>query len=157
MTQIIDTVDAAAISRILAASWREAYRGMVPQSFLDSLSDDAWTERFQAWFEAKEVSALLLLEDGKPAGTASFLLSGEIRTLYILPEKWRRGYGSKLLKAVCDRLRPVRKDAYVWVLRENERARRFYQDFGFSPNGEDIEFTVGGKVLTDLKYCIQWQ
>ncbi|HEX3025693.1 MAG TPA: GNAT family N-acetyltransferase, partial [Clostridia bacterium] len=40
--------DAPEISRIYAASWRRAYRGMVPQEYLDQLKDknDHWTGKF---------------------------------------------------------------------------------------------------------------
>ena len=38
--------DAAAISRIHAAGWKFAYRGMVPQDYLDALRDDHWEQLF---------------------------------------------------------------------------------------------------------------
>ena len=34
--------DALAVSRVYAASWRAAYRGIVPQAFLDEMAEDRW-------------------------------------------------------------------------------------------------------------------
>ena len=39
--------DAAAVARVHARSWRVAYRGLVPDAYLDGLSDDTWRERWE--------------------------------------------------------------------------------------------------------------
>jgi hypothetical protein len=38
--------DAAAIAALQVRSWRTAYRGIVPDAFLDGLAEDAWLERW---------------------------------------------------------------------------------------------------------------
>ena len=42
--------------------------------------------------------------------------------------------------------------AYLWVLRENERARRFYAAAGFSGNGDLYTVEIEGKLLTDDRF-----
>ena len=39
------TIDDAGIGRVHAESWRGAYRGIVPNDFLDSIDVDEWSER----------------------------------------------------------------------------------------------------------------
>ncbi len=38
--------DAAAIAALQVRSWQAAYRGIVPDAFLDDLTEDAWRERW---------------------------------------------------------------------------------------------------------------
>ena len=41
--------DVKAISRIHALSWKSAYKGIVPQAYLDELKEDFWVQAFEAW------------------------------------------------------------------------------------------------------------
>ena len=153
-------VDIPALSLIHARSWKEAYRGMVPQEYLDSLSDDRWEPMLRAWLAAGN-HALMLLEDGLPVGCCTYGAAreerfagwGEIVSLYLLPGYIGRGYGQALLQAV---LQDMEKIGYqkitLWVLRENRRARRFYRKNGFAQNGERCHSEAGGKQLTELRY-----
>ena len=65
-----------------------------------------------------------------------------------------RGYGTKLMEEVLRRLSgqgylPV----FLFVLRENENARRFYEKMGFAWDGthEDIPFPPD-TICVDLRY-----
>ena len=43
---------------------------------------------------------------------------------------------------------------FLYVLRENDRARRFYEKHGFFWDGHSLEVTLTqDTVLTDLRYC----
>ena len=39
--------DAAAIARVHVASWRTTYRGLLPDDFLSSLSEESYTDRWR--------------------------------------------------------------------------------------------------------------
>lgn len=154
------TADIPDISRIYARSWKAAYRGMVPQPYLDRLPDGHWVEAFTGWFSEGLYEALLICDGQIPVGCAAFGPSrdekcpgpqwAEIQSLYLLPEYIDRGYGKALFGAVLSALETAGFEAaYLWVLRENERARRFYAAAGFSGNGDLYTVEIEGKLLTD--------
>lgn len=154
------TDDIPVLSRIHAQSWKEAYRGMVPQEYLDSLADDRWEPMLRAWLAAGN-HALVMLEDGLPVGCCTYGAAreehftgwGEIVSFYLLPSHIGRGHGQALLQAV---LQDLENNGYqkvtLWVLRENRRARRFYRKNGFIQNGDICHSEAGGKQLTELRY-----
>ena len=96
--------DTPAIARIINASWRAAYAGIVPQSALDALSDEPKQRQLEAGLDRFPEMAYYLLEiDGAPAGAASLHPTrdadlpgaGEFSFFYLLPACWRSGFGSK--------------------------------------------------------------
>ncbi len=54
-----------------------------------------------------------------------------LQTLFTMPETHGTGLGAALLDAVL----PDGEPAYLWVMRENPRAQRFYAKHGFAPDG----------------------
>ncbi len=41
---------------------------------------------------------------------------------------------------------------FLWVLRENARARRFYEAAGFAADGAEEPFEVGGVEVPEVRY-----
>lgn len=155
-----ESTDAHEISRIYALSWKIGYRGMLPQDYLDSLSENYWTPKFQKWLSEGTLRAELLSVDGTPAGAVAFGKSrdealpdwGEIVSLYLRPEYFRRGYGTLLMEEAFRFFRENGYcDCYLWVLRENERAQAFYRSLGFTGTEDTVSCTIGGKTVTDFR------
>ena len=135
--------DAAAIAAVHVASWREAYAGLMPETMLNGLSVSDQTARWvrilgQA--ERPEGPGVFVAEhDGDLVGFASSgsqrdpnLLAqgftGEITAIYVLQDMQGRGAGRRLMAAMVNDLQGSGHDAAsLWVLRENLRARRFYE------------------------------
>ena len=145
------------ISRIYAESWKFAYRNIIPQSYLVSISEDSWVE----YLAGPGRDSLVLLENEKYIGTASygqsrtaeFLNFGEIISIYLLPEYIGRGYGKFLFKAAVSELSKLRyHDVFLWVLEENTCARAFYEKNGFSLGRTVQEDVIGGKILREVMY-----
>ena len=42
---------------------------------------------------------------------------------------------------------------YLWVLKENERGRRFYEKMGFWKTEDIYTVKIEEKILTDIRYC----
>jgi GNAT superfamily N-acetyltransferase len=60
----------------------------------------------------------------------------ELYALYVCPSWWSTGTGRALLERVLARTsRAGYRSITLWVLRENLRARRFYERAGFAPDG----------------------
>lgn len=156
--QLLPEDDRLAVSRIYAESWRHAYKGIVPQCFLDGISERSWVKNL----DREGIFHLVAVEDGKLIGTSSYCKSrfemyaeyGEIISIYFLPEYIGKGHGKKLLAAAVEKLSEMGfRDIFLWVLEENHNARAFYEHCGFFPSGEKMTSEIGEKVLTELQYC----
>jgi hypothetical protein len=58
------TKDSEIISKLHALSWKTAYKGIVPQEYLDELKYDFWVDAFQNWISnniLRELSPLIQL------------------------------------------------------------------------------------------------
>jgi len=146
------------------AAWQWAYRGLVPQGYLDRMDPDdpdrlAWRRHLLA--EPPDRAATLVAVDGAelvgfshvgpyrpddqhpdrtgehPAG------GGELYAIYQLPERYRTGVGRALMDAAVALLRergltPIR----LWALVDNARALAFYHRYGFRDDGGRGTFTI---------------
>lgn len=133
------------VEEIRLATWRVAYRGMIPDTYLDAL--DITPER-EALLRRRtldgDASSVLALVDGVAVGMATagacrdedLVDARELYALYVLPDHWGSGAGSALLEA-CG---PTQ---VLWVLEANARARDFYARHGFVPDGEAKQFDAG--------------
>ena len=153
--------DTPAIARVINASWRAAYAGIVPQDVLDALSDEKKQAQLAAGLErSPEMSYYLLELDGTPAGTASLhptrdedlQNTAEFSFFYFLPQYWRGGYGTRLLEF-------IEQKAYergftricCWTLAENARAISFYEANGYRRDGAKQTANIG-KPLEIVRY-----
>lgn len=152
-----ETDDRLAVSRIYEESWKSAYRGIVPQAYLDAIPIGRWA----ANRDQEGRRSLVLEETGRLIGVACVSPSrwpdypdfGEIISLYLLPESTGRGYGKALLAAAVGALADRGfRDALLWVLEENHRARSFYEKQGFRFSGDFMDGEIGGKPLREVLY-----
>ena len=152
-----DSDDKLKISRIYEESWNHAYKGIVPQSFLDSISEGRWVPHLSD----PGISVLVMAEGGEYIGVSTFCPSrfsrfpdyGELVSLYLLPEYMGRGMGSVLLDASLKALSEAGfTNVLLWVLEDNLRAHKFYEESGFINSGETIDDEIDGKPLRELAY-----
>ncbi len=157
--------DASAIAAVHVAAWRETYRGIVPDDYLDGLAVESrergWRDRL-----ARPVadSVVYVAEDagGKVVGFASgrpreasdlayAAYAGELYAIYLLREAHGGGTGRALVRAVAGRLAERGMcSLLVWVLAENP-SRRFYEALGGTLVGEQA-IIIGGRALVDVAY-----
>ena len=130
-------------------SWHEAYPGIVDRSYLEKLTLEKCEEiafRFPDHLmvakEEDEVIGFVSYGDCRDEDLSD---TGEVYAIYLLEEYYGKGIGSRLMKEALKRLEdhPV---VAVWVLKENERAIRFYEHFGFHPDGEEAMIRLGTPV-----------
>jgi GNAT superfamily N-acetyltransferase len=76
----------------------------------------------------------------------------ELYALYVRPAWWSTGTGRALMDRVLAKTRAARYQSVVlWVLRDNTRARRFYERAGFAPDGATgVLEDLGG--VTEVRY-----
>ena len=140
--------DAPAVAQVHVASWREAYRGLLPQEYLDSLSAETRTTTWAKAFSqlSDQTSTTLVGElDGQIVGFASVgascdddpdMATAELWGLYLDPAHWGAGHGHTLHTEALDVARASGAAAAIlWVLTNNQRARHFYERHGWATDG----------------------
>jgi ribosomal protein S18 acetylase RimI-like enzyme len=76
----------------------------------------------------------------------------ELYALYVRPAWWSTGTGRALMERVLARTGAAGYQAItLWVLRDNERARRFYERAGFVPDGATNVLAGLGNIL-EVRY-----
>jgi ribosomal protein S18 acetylase RimI-like enzyme len=83
-------------------------------------------------------------------------LAAELYALYVRPAWWSTGTGRALMDRVLAQTCAARYQSVVlWVLRDNTRARRFYERAGFTPDGAThVLERLGG--VTEVRYRLAW-
>jgi len=78
---------------------------------------------------------------------------GEVYALYIDPDHWGSGYGRALFAAAERGLRDTGfREAILWVLGANARARRFYEIAGWRADGGKKTDHRGDVPLHEVRY-----
>jgi ribosomal protein S18 acetylase RimI-like enzyme len=153
--------DALGVATVHVRSWQAAYASILSPEFLDGLSIEHRTARWQEILRKQESQTLVAHQ---AEGIAGFISlghrrdepaakdQGEIWALYAKPEVWGTGVGQALLEAGIQELRTLgRHSVFLWVLSQNERGIRFYEAFGFKPvPGSSKSFELGGRQVEEI-------
>jgi ribosomal protein S18 acetylase RimI-like enzyme len=153
--------DAAAMGRLHVRAWQAAYRGQMPDDFLDGLRAEdrsAGWERYLSRGPAR--TAVLVAEQaGGVTGFASVGPAedpqgiGELYAINVDPAHWGTGAGRALLVAAQAELARLGFDeAVLWVLPGNARARRFYELGGWVADGARRTADVLGVTVPEVRY-----
>ena len=120
--------DEERLGRLLVACWREAYPGILPRDILDRL--DAGREAAK-WRGSLEAGIAWIAEQaGEPAGFGH-MRGAEVTTLYLRRQDWGSGLGAELLMRLFEEISCLgRREAFLWALEKNTRARAFYERLG---------------------------
>ena len=156
MTRWAVVADAPDLAEVHITSWRHAYRGILPDQFLDAMDRDRrarWWERILA-----EGAKVHVVGDDRVVGFCHAGASdddgwGEVFSLYVHPDHWGEGQGRELLEAGESTLRRLGYErSLLWVLRANRRARGFYERHGWSLGKPIRVEDIGGVQVTEVRY-----
>ena len=151
--------DAEAIARVHVQTWQQTYRGVMPDDFLDGLSVEKRAENHREYMSK---TGYFLAEDGDgilgfichgPNRAGADVKDGEIYALNLIDRAKRRGAGTALMQAAAREL--VEQGAArisLWVVRENEAARAFYEAMGGTCAGEEKISNIGGRDVREVSY-----
>lgn len=152
--------DAEAIARVHLASWREAYRGVVPPERLAAVDESERARQWREAIESRHGSVLVADLDGEIVGFAHVGHSRdedagsgthEIYAIFLEPSAWGRGAARELMRSLLAAL-PENAPVTLWALADNERARHFYRRHGFSPDGVERMETAGDRSYLEVRY-----
>lgn len=135
------SADAEAIANVHVAVWREAYRGVMPDDFLDRLTAEA---RIGAWAERlndadERTRTLVACRDDQivgfctvgPPRLAAPAGYGEMHAINILVTAQHQGVGRRLVAAGAAALLALGYTGLTLsVLRDNAAGRMFYEGLG---------------------------
>ncbi len=147
--------------------WQKAYRGIMPDDYLDSLDDDlpARQARMKVMIISPPEPGMIqfvaehdrrvvgYVATGPSRDEGAPVLTGEIYALYVHPEKWRAGAGSALMTTALEHLQAEGfTEATLWVFEENKGARGFYERHKFRHDGSTEIFERGGGQAIEIRY-----
>ena len=155
--------DAEDIAQVHVAAWQHAYRGILPDALLASLSVPARTASWRRQLaEPQDVATWVVRNADHPV--RGFVAAGpsrdadapagtrELYSLYVHPDAWGTGLGSRLMATALE----VLPDAStLWVLEANERARRFYARHGWRLDGARRQESRRPAVLDEVRYRLE--
>lgn len=164
--RIAELKDAPQIAKIHVKTWQCAYRGQIPDVYLDSLSVEKRTKRWEEILSNLESKSKTFVAeaDGKILGFASVGPSrdkevppetGELWSIYVDPDNMGKGVGTQLLKASLEYLREQGfKKAILWVLTSNHKTRDWYESKGWKVEGKTKIDIRDGFELPEIRYII---
>ncbi len=154
--------DAMDVARVHVRSWQAAYRGLMPDAYLDQLRPEDRAARYDfATTDPAKPRTIVLEKDGAIRGFATTMPSrdadtpnhGELCALYVNPDDWGQGYGVALIQAARLHLSASGFSAAIlWLLEGNIRADRFYRADGWHPDGARRSETMWGVTVNERRY-----
>lgn len=159
--------DADDLARAHVQGWRVGYRGVFPDHYLDAPEfERERVDRWRAWtwpeMSGSELYVAVLAErvvgfshlgperdqpvcdqsgtgSDAPAATTHDGPVGEVYGFYLHPDAWGSGAAAALMQQSVQRLTERRyTSAVLWVLRDNPRARAFYEKAGWWASGRHM-------------------
>jgi GNAT superfamily N-acetyltransferase len=169
--------DAEGVAIVHTRSWQAAYRGKLPQEYLDNIDPERRAAGWRRIITEADLSRgglLVAVAEGDDvagagvggAGVAGFSyfgpardsdldsrVTGEVFAIYAAPGAWGTGAGRALMAgAVAELARLGYADAILWVLDSNDRARRFYTLAGWAEDGAVKTDSRLGFDMVELRY-----
>jgi ribosomal protein S18 acetylase RimI-like enzyme len=129
--------DAEAIERIRVETWRATYRGLLPDALIDQLEPNVERRRerlrspSELNFVAEEGTEVVGYAFAGAERSNDHEYPGEVYAIYVLPGHQGKGHGRALIRECASALAARGITAMlIWVLRENQIGRGFYERLG---------------------------
>jgi ribosomal protein S18 acetylase RimI-like enzyme len=166
--------DAPVLAALHVQAWQWAYRGQLPDTFLDELTAtlarrEAWrremlvprspgergTSEERTW--VTELGGRVVgFADTRPGQDADAAPdTAELSTLYLDPQVVGTGVGRALFQHAVEDLRQRGyRVAVLWVMASNVRARRFYEIAGWRSDGTTKTVARSNVELHEVRYRV---
>jgi ribosomal protein S18 acetylase RimI-like enzyme len=161
MVRPATVADAPAIGRLHVRAWQAAYRGHMPDAYLDGLRAEDRAAGWERYLgrEGRRGAVLVAEQAGQVTGFANLgpaedpQGAGELYAINVDPDAWGTGAGRALLEAAQAELgRLGFAESVLWVLPANARARRFYEAAGWAADGTERTADALGVTVPEMRY-----
>ncbi|WP_299432050.1 GNAT family N-acetyltransferase [uncultured Meiothermus sp.] len=154
--------DIPGVARVHVDSWREIYRGIVPDVYLEGLSYERREQMWRSGLENPGWKGVLFVAEDPGHRVVGFVAGGppqepvegfdcELWAIYLLQVHQGQGVGRQLFRRFVEEMvQRGHGSMFLWVLAENPTVG-FYQRLGGVKVGEK-EIEVGGKKLVEWSY-----
>jgi ribosomal protein S18 acetylase RimI-like enzyme len=163
--------DIEALAQVHLRCWQTAYRGMIDDTYLDSLNFDNFILRQTKMLEKEGDVHLCIKHSSKVIGFcyggklefySNQLLTeeqkakrnekGEISAMYIHPSYQGKGIGSLLFNSMREELQKYNLSPFLlWVLHDNHKAINFYEKMG-GVRVEETAVKIGERYYFEFAY-----
>jgi GNAT superfamily N-acetyltransferase len=144
--------DALDMAEVYASSWEAAYRNIIPMKFIKE-KNAACAAAFQRVITTGNTTHYVIQVDGKTVGVMCVAPPQdddvgddfyELHGLYLHPDYYRKGIGTKAMEFAFEKARNLGKRFMtLWVFKENIDAIKFYEKFGFTTDGKTKTYNCG--------------
>lgn len=153
--------DAEEIARAHTESWQTSYRGILPDTVLDRIDVGQRAESRRrilgnpstfhlVAYDVTHGDIVGFCDAGRSRRPSPY--AGEIYAIYLVHHAKRYGLGQEMFERVQAWLAAQDiRSLIIWVLENNDHARRFYEAMGGRPHGR-VHSRVGGYPVTELSY-----
>lgn len=154
--------DAPGIARVHVQAWRETYRGILPDDFLEAMSVERRENYWRRVLAPPATRTQVYVADADDGGVVGFVAGGperndiagydgEIYAIYLLKAYHGRGMGRQLFDRAMAGLAAAGYAAVgLWVL-ENNPTRGFYEHLGGQPAGRQYT-KIGDSDYPEVAY-----
>ena len=150
--------DAFSICKANIVTWKDAYKGIVSDGYLNSLKASEWEQRWEESIMQGNTKTKVVDLKGYTLGFVFFGIdkgseigASEIYAFYISPVYQSKGLGEKLFK---EAYKELKNEGYntlkIWTLRDN-KYRKFYEKQGGVLAGEKT-IKIGEQQLIEVLY-----
>lgn len=156
--------DAAEIANVHVNSWREAYKGILDEDYLND-RPLIFKNRYTLWTKLITEGEIVYVAESDKHGIVGFSNAGisrderfenfgEIYCIYLFKKAHKQGIGFQLLKSSFEALKDKgHEKAFLWVL-ENNPTISFYERTGAKKMDYVIEDIIGSKAVRE--FCYSW-
>ncbi len=152
--------DESRFAYIQVEGWRAAYSDILAPEVLKKYLDIEYvTSIYRKLMERKKGNGLIMQVGEKDhciaywdrARNCSESNIAEIICIHSLKDNWRKGFGSKMMKRICDEASEQGYSQMIlWVFEKNIRARLFYEANGFKIT-DKVQIALGERELCYIK------
>ena len=158
----VNKEDSDTIAMIYSKSFQQAFKGIIPDDFLkEKFAYERLKDRLYKELSEGNAISCIMYKDDIPVGMLTFAKDDDkerdnseidIWRIYLLPEYWGQNLGTEFMDWAIEELKTNGyKKVALWVVKENVRARKFYEKVGFSHEGE-IRIIMPGREINEYRY-----
>jgi GNAT superfamily N-acetyltransferase len=156
--------DAPAIAALHVRSWQWAYRGLIPDSYLDGLNGNLenrtrwWADMLRddskwTWVAERDGQMVGFTDTFRSSDKDASESTAMLGAIYLERSEVRKGVGRALMDRAIANLQAQGFAAVtLWVLDTNAPARRFYEALGWQQDGATKTERRPGFDLKEVRY-----